>query len=318
MPHLRLLLSAAAALGLSVLIQPLPAAAQAAAADATTAKADLGELATEGKFTDVLDALKTNPKLASSKDADSLIASLERYEENQQQRQQRRDTAFEEAMKKVADRLAEDDLEEAMVAAIEAHSIADSPLLVLQNPAVVDLVTRTEIAAKQAELDEDWVEASVLFSRLNLLYEENNQYRPDIKRVGEHLRVLALYAPEELRTLQQARAERIGKADEFNRARPDDETWQTRLNGINSSMLYESIKTASQMHIDGGGYEKLLAGAINPLLTLLDTPALAATFPGIADEKASANFRENLLRMKAELLAAEKPLTAYRARVTHR
>lgn len=277
------------------------------------AVASLETLAAEGRFDDLLDAIKAQPAPHDAQDSASLVASLERYQTNERVRRQRRTAAYEEAFETLSEEIAAGDLEKALVAAIEAHSIADEPLLVLRDPAVSDLVKKTQIAANQAELDEDWVEAAVLFGRLNLLFEEDARYREDVKRVNSHLRVLALYSPQTLRELQQARAKRVGREDELNRARPDDETWQTRLNGINAEMLRDSICTAADFHIDHQGYNQLIIGSIEPLLTLLDTPALAQTFAGLGDATKRDTFRDDLLRMKVQLLNPELQLSEFRA-----
>ncbi|MEM7627638.1 MAG: S41 family peptidase [Planctomycetota bacterium] len=274
--------------------------------------ADLGQLATDGRFGDLLDVLRDRPE-AEAEAARSLIASLERYRDNEAERTERRQTIYRDALHGVKDEMAEGDLETALEKAIEAHSIADDPAALLADPVVVELVDQTDAAAKKAEADEDWVEAAVLFGRLGLLYEEDARYRPDTKRIGSHLRLLALYHPESLRELQAARAKRVGKEDELNRARPDDETWQTRLNGINAEMLRESIQTASERHIDHDGYPQLLSGAIEPLLILLDTPSLAETFPGLADADRVAAFRASLEEAQAELADPKLKLTQFRA-----
>lgn len=288
----------------------LPSAASAQAVDTQTA--DLSQLATDGRFDDVLNLLRDRPEAQAAR-AQSLIASLERFRENQAIRTERRESAYRDALQGVKDKMAESDLETALEKAIEAHSIADDPAQVLADPVVVDLVSQTDAAAKQAEADEDWVEAAVLFGRLNLLYDQDARYRPDTKRIGSHLRLLALYHPESLRELQAARAKRVGKEDELNRARPEDETWQNRLSGINAEMLRESIQTSSDRHIDHGGYPQLLAGAIEPLLILLDTPSLAETFPGLADAAQVASFRTSLEEAKAALIDPKLKLTQFRA-----
>ena len=274
--------------------------------------ADLGQLATTGRFDDLLNALRERPG-ADAAATQSLIASLERYRDNEALRTERRESVYRDALRAVKDKVAEGDLETALEKAIEAHSIADNPDEVLADPAVEDLVRQTDAAAKQAEADEDWVEAAVLFGRLNLLYEQDARYRPDTKRIGSHLRLLALYHPESLRALQAARAKRVGKEDELNRARPEDEPWQDRLSGINTEMLRESIQTASERHIDHDGYPQLLAGAIEPLLILLDTPSLAETFPGMAQADQVADFRASLEEAKAELADPKLKLTQFRA-----
>jgi carboxyl-terminal processing protease len=311
-PRPRTLLVFAAALGVCPGFPPAPPAF-GAAAEAEAAPTQLNALADQGRFVDLLGALKAHAPADHPDATRSLIRSLERYQLNQEQREQARQTAYREALDEVAEKLKEDDLEEAMVSAIEAHSIAEEPMLVLEHPAVKDLVKRTEIAAKKAELAEDWVESSVLFGRLNLLFEDGKAYRDDIKRIGSHLRVLAIYHPDVLRELQRARAERIGRLEEFDRAQPDDESWQDRLAGIDTEMLKESIKTATVQHIDHDGYSQLLAGAIEPLLILTETPALAEIFPGLGDEAKVEAFRSALLRSRAALEKPGLELTEYQA-----
>ncbi len=287
--------------------------ASAEALASTDQAVSLGTLATQGRFDEVLDVLQIDAERAPEAGIASLIHDLERYHANEGLRQKQRQATYEQALATVRDKVAANDLEAAIIAAIEAHSLADEPLLVLRDPAVSDLVTRTEIAAKQAELNEDWVEAGVLFARLNLLFEDDARYRLDVKRVNTHLRVLALYTPEALRSLQRARAQRVGRADDFNAAAADDETWQTRLKGITPDMLRESLKTAAEQHIDHRGYAALMAGSLEPLLTLLATPALADAFPSLADEQATRAFRKELLRLKAEFKDPQRPLTQFRA-----
>lgn len=292
---------------------PAPASTPAPSNTADVARADLDTLATGGRFDQLLETIQSRPAEVNGRGGQSLIASLQRYQTNQQVRRERRTTAYEEALETVNQEMGADDLEKAIVAAIEAHSIADEPLLVLGDPAVMDLVKKTEIAAKQAELDEDWVEAAVLFGRLNLLYEEDARYRDDVKRVNSHVRVLALYSPEVLRELQEARALRVGRAEELDQNRTDAETWQARLNGIDAEMLRESIRTAAERHIDHEGYAKMLAGAIEPLLTLMETPAIHDTFAGLSDQAKRDGFRKELLRMKAEFEKPDAELSQFRA-----
>ncbi|MEM9884180.1 MAG: hypothetical protein AAF800_14805, partial [Planctomycetota bacterium] len=306
MTHRRTAAALCLTLGLTLpaLTQP-PAAAETAA---------LEDLAADGRFGDLLDAVRARPDADADDPTRALIRQLERFQSNEARRSARRAAAYDRAIAEMGQKKNDGNLEDALVAAIEAHSIAEAPLLVLRDPAVVDLVARTEIAAKQAELDEDWVEAAVLFGRLNLLFEEDKRYRNDLKRVNSHLRVLALYTPDVLRDLQRARAERLGREDQLPEDRPDDETWEVRLGGIDAEMLRESVRTAAERHIDHEGYAQLLAGAVEPLLVLLDTPALAQTFPGLKNPTQRDAFRGELLRLKGELDAGGAAgLTRFRA-----
>ncbi|MEM8738586.1 MAG: S41 family peptidase [Planctomycetota bacterium] len=308
--------SPAAALGLALTLSSTVFAGTAHAADGHAASETLGleQLAAQGRFDDLLMAVQPPPGTEVSPSASSLIASLNRYRQNDQERTSRRRAAYREALESVPVQVAAGELEDALKSAIEAHSIADEPAEVLENPAVLDLIEKTKLAAAQAEAGKDWVEAAVLFSRLNLLFEDDRRYRPDLKRVNEHLRVLALYSPQTLRDLQDARAKRDDPLAVPDRTPPDeDDNWQSRLSGIDASMLRDSLKTAAESHIDHQGYARLLSGAVQPLLTLLATPALAETFPGLADDNKRAAFRESLGLIQAELDDPSRKLSTIRA-----
>ncbi|MEM1110006.1 MAG: S41 family peptidase [Planctomycetota bacterium] len=294
------------------LFSGLVASVPHSAASQTVASADLQALASEGRFDELLEAVKSQPDTQNPRAA-ALAAGLERYQSNEQVRQRRRADAYEQAFDNIGQEIETGDLEQALIAAINAHSIAEEPLLVLRDPQVTNLVKKTEIAAKQAELDEDWVEAAVLFGRLNLLYEEDSRYREDLKRVNAYLRVIALYSPQVLRELQEARAIRVGKAEDIDQPRTDAENWQERLKGIDAEMLRRSLSTAAKEHIDHEGFNQMLIGSIERLLTVLDTPVLTEVFPGLKDLTQTAVFREDLLRMKAELAEPDRELSRNRA-----
>jgi len=126
--------------------------------------------------------------------------------------------------------------------------------------------------------------------------------------------VLALYAPEAFRELQRARAERAGDAkDALGKNPPDAESWEARLRGINRTMLHEAVRTAAEQHIDHGGYGALLAGSLRPLVTLINTPALAETFPGLADADKVNAFRRELAKAQADFDAPDRDFTEFRS-----
>ena len=288
-------------------------AARTAAANAAGADSDdLLDLAIHGQFDAVLDALEADPHPTAA--ADPLIHDLERYEVNEQRRDAERATEFAAALDRLQREVAADHLDKALKAAIEAHSIAPDPDALLHRPDVAALVEKAKADALAAEAQEDWIEAGVLFGRLNLLYEATGAYRDDVKRVNDHLRVLALYAPEAFRELQRARAERAGDAkDALDRNQPDAEPWENRLRGINRGMLHEAVRTAAEQHIDHRGYGALLAGSLQPLVTLINTPSLAATFPGLADPDKVEAFRQALAKAQADFDAPGREFTEFRS-----
>lgn len=291
---------------------PVAAATPATGGAAAQAPADLLSLATRGRFSAVLDALRADPHPTAA--AGPLISDLERYAVNSERRAAQRETEFAAALERLQREVAAGHLDKALKAAIEAHGIAPDGDALLQRPDVAALVAEAEADALAAEEAEDWVEAGILFGRLNLLFESTAKHRDDVKRVNDHLRVLALYAPEAFRDLQRARAERAGDAkDALGKNPPDVEPWENRLRGINRGMLHEAVRTAAEQHIDHRGYGALLAGSLRPLLTLINTPSLATTFPGLADADKVESFRRELADAQADFDAPQRDFTEFRS-----
>ncbi|MEE9404077.1 MAG: S41 family peptidase [Algisphaera sp.] len=287
---------------------PPPQVAPAASASSTTNL--LADLAAHGRFDDVLATLRANPEAQ----ANGLVANLERYAANNQRRATQRNQEYGDALARVQREAAADHLPKALAAAIAAHSIASDPAAFLDRPEVRGVVQRADVAAHEAEVQKDWVEAGFLFGRLNLLYEHEKRYHDDVKRVNSRLRLLALYAPDAFKALKQAREERAGNGeDALNRHRPDAESWENRLRGINKEMLHVALRTTADQHIDRKGYASLLSGAVQPLLTLIDTPALAQTFPGLNDPDKVEAFRKTLLAAKADFEDPQRAFTEFRS-----
>ena len=288
---------------------PAPATASGAI---DVAPHDLLGLATRGRFAAVLDALRADPHPTAA--AGPLISDLERFAANAERRAAQRESEFAAALERLRREVAADHLDKGLKAAIEAHGIAPDPDALLQRPEVAALVAKAQAEGQAAEAAEDWVEAGILFGRLNLLFESTGKHRDDVKRVNDHLRVLALYAPEAFRELQRARAERAGDAkDALGKNPPDAESWEARLRGINRTMLHEAVRTAAEQHIDHGGYGALLAGSLRPLVTLINTPALAETFPGLADADKVNAFRRELAKAQADFDAPDRDFTEFRS-----
>jgi carboxyl-terminal processing protease len=283
-----------------------------AAAEAKNQAVALDTLALQGDFEQVLERLRETPEALEGHAAGTLLSDLERFSRNEQQREQERQENYNDAMQQVAERLENGRLDEAMVSAIEAHSIAADPPAVLDEPLIQDVVSQTQQAAEQAEQNDDWVEAAALYSRLNLLYEDTGRYRDDAKRIGRHIRLLHLYAPDTLQKLQVARAERLGDDLPEPPDRDEDENWQSRLNGVDGTMFREALNTASAQHIDHEGFNKLLVGAIQPLLTMLETPSLTETFDQLQNQGQAEAFGKQLQRLNEEIGKA-RPLNEFAA-----
>jgi len=333
------------AVGLAIgLITPTAAAQRQpesdAAAEAVIASAEasqLTRLAESGRFADLLARLRADfADVEPDSQTGELIAALQRYDEHRaaylQQRRQTIQTRFEEARAA----LEKQQLEEALVALIEAHGLAEEPQTIFAEPVVIDTVAQARAAAAAAAKQHNWVESSGIYRLLDLLYEEEGSYQDQLRQVAQHIRILGLYAPQVLESLYEARAKRLAaEAAQDADADPDDEAgeddaegvadplaerpqiehehWSKRLEGVDQPMLEQALLWSARKHVDRGGYTPMMLGAVEGLITLLETEGLEQTFPGLADAEKLRTFRQHLDRTAAQLKNPEQQIDRLQA-----
>ncbi len=84
-------------------------------------------------------------------------------------------------------------------------------------------------------------------------------------------------------------------------SRRDEEKWQDQLSGVEMSMFRQTINHAARYHVSNCGYVPLIRGAIDGLLTLVDTKGVEASFPNFQDPDKVGEFRQTLLSLRKEL-----------------
>ena len=294
--------------------------------------ARLSSLAKDGRFDEVQRQLQEQPFPEDSVVA-KLITAIEQYKTNDTRRAEKRQSDFDKAMVKIDTFLADGrfkieadaaeaknseesearwgTLEDAMAVGIDAHSLAKDPDSLLEDQRLQTLVFRMKIAAQQAEEKSNWVEALNFYRLLALLYEQTKDYQDDVKRVARHVRVLQLYVPDELERLYTARAERLARERGLDEPEPVDlegDLWTDRLRSIHMPMLRQTLRRAALAHVENEGYLKLVSGGIDNLLVLMNTPALAKTFPSLGDPAKVAPLHQHLNQVGARLKVPDKRL----------
>ncbi|GIK18097.1 MAG: S41 family peptidase [Leptolyngbya sp. PLA2] len=178
------------------------------------------------------------------------------------------------------------DLSKAMRLAAEWQMLVGDAGAVVREPVVAELIARAESAAKGAESRADWLMASELFHRLNVLTEEvDGRYLADLDRQNDRLAMIRLYVPEKLWQLRNSR--RLMEMDTplppYN-ATADG--WSQKLNGISRYLVIRALLKAAQSNVEGVTTASLLDGGLEAIRTLASTECLSEAFPGIADPKA--------------------------------
>jgi carboxyl-terminal processing protease len=287
---------------------------QVAAVKSDAATAHLEHLAESGRFDEVLTRLRNDYADLATPAVQTLIDHLERFDQREDERRAERLEAFDAAMARVEKQLAEDRLEDALISAIEAHSLADDPSGVLTTEPVKNTVAAARARAQAAEEAGDWVEALSLYRAMDLLYDDYATFRSEVKRVAKHVQVLQLYVPTKLQELYRAQAARRAarEADRENNEdaevaqRPDPpsieiEDWRVRLNDVDASMLRQTLAQAARQHVESAGYAALMRGSLDSLLVMLNTDDVATAFPAFNDGEQRDRFRNELRGMRANL-----------------
>jgi len=258
--------------------------------------ADMGSLVEQGRFDDVIALLQSDTADVDDPRARSLITDYEQHVKHLTLWQSNREKAYADALADVAKAIEEGDLDLAMVSVVEAHSLSVDRAETLTNAQVVDVVERVKSAAGEAEKTGDWIQALVYYRELNLLFEDQRTFDPQVKHAQRHVRLVRFYAPERFKQLFEARAKRLGQDERVNLG---DEPWQQRLEGIKTRILRKMLRKTANSQVDladknVNGYEQLLTGAINALLVMIDNQALADTFESLKDPGKVNEFRGRL------------------------
>ncbi len=260
----------------------------------------LPQLAKGGQFDRVLDLLKAQGHGQLDTPVASLISDLQLYQKHESDRHAAMAIAYRSALDEMAEHLDADDLEKAMVSAIDARGLSSDPQATLEESTVKTLIAQTQDAAQEAEQNNEWLEALSLYRSLDLLFNDPARYRDQIKRATQHLRVLRLYAPEQLKKLYTERAKRLGK-EKTTPLHFDDESWEQKLSGIRLSMLRQTLAQAARRHVGDQGYDPLVRGAIENIITLIDTRGLEQTFASLENAKLRDKFRSRIIELRKSL-----------------
>ena len=144
----------------------------------------LTEMAEMGRFDTLLAHLKHHHS-----NQDDLIANLEMFQNHEQVRNKQRLDDYRAALDKAKEEFEADHIEDALIAAIDAHSLAIDKNELLIHPTVEQITQKADSLAETAFKSSNWVEALSLYRLLNLLYEEHEIYRDQVKEVSRHIPV---------------------------------------------------------------------------------------------------------------------------------
>jgi carboxyl-terminal processing protease len=191
--------------------------------------------------------------------------------------------------------------------AIELSMLSTDKNALLEEQQVTQLIADADAAARKAEDRGDWMMASELYYRLDLLLEEKGTYRDDVKRESQRLSMIRLYAPKRLWELKntrrnaelewrakQPKKEGDKEAKDDNKPLPPynpmGDDFRDKLKGIDELMISRSLNRGFERHVERTTMDKILRGGVEAIRTLVTTDDLKAIFPGLADAEAKTAF----------------------------
>jgi carboxyl-terminal processing protease len=273
-----------------------PSLAQQLAARPTGATAGTDNIASTvwadasaGKFDAALDRLRALP--AGNADVAALRALPLTFDQAVAKREEQRKAKLEENRTKLDAELAKGDDPEAMSDAIRyaigIQTLGNDKAGVLAEDRIKALIPKAEAAAKAAEARGDWFQANELYYRLNILLEDTQPYREDVKRLNQRLTMLRLFVPERFWKLRndERLKEKKSPLPPYNDL---GEKWQDKLVGVNPFIVVRSINTAAEAHFDPDMRRRgdLLAAGLTSVRTMITTTDLEPVFPGLGDKTA--------------------------------
>lgn len=279
----------------------------------------LWQTARDGDSDRVTALLREYGNREGTPEAPALRSAASQFESNIGRREETRAARISEARAELETKLEEigEDphgfrISEAMILTmelIELHGGSLEAAALMGDPLIARTIAAADRAARAAEQAGKWLQASELFYRLHVLFDVDQRYKADVDRQAQRLSMIRLYTPEHYWKLRNDR--RI-QADEPELPRYNSlgDTYQEKLDGIDSWLVIKSVEVAAERHVDGSsGREQLLKG-LDTLQTMATTDELDMAFPGLADRDARNVFLAALDAERATIKALDRKVNA--------
>ncbi|MEL6498192.1 MAG: S41 family peptidase [Planctomycetota bacterium] len=276
-----------------------------------------------------------------------LLANIEKRDTARAEQIQEQRAEFRDALDAARTSGDDADVSEALALALLVETLVEDKAAFRNEPEVIELIDLAAKAARQAEADEDWLAASELFARLNMLTETSQDFKADLQRQILRRDQLILYIPEmywnmrdaRLRELEQRALDRWNEeqADVINDAAvaEDEEeprepptvkglpayvergdAYTVKLADITADLALAAINNASYRHISSTTIRDMAQGGLDVLEMLLDTSAMTTTFPSLADAAKLAQFNRYIDEERQRLAELNQDISIFDLRKT--
>ena len=263
--------------------------------------------ALDSKTAELEALLAAIPTDADASGAKSLQSIIEARDEHRRAAQQTREEAITEAKKALADAVADEDLPEALFAAVKVQSLSEDWSAALDDEVIQTLIADADALASSTD---DLLLSQELLFRLRMLHDDKAN-RPEaylafdarLEAINRGLGLMARYSPRYLHELRRRVVERRTPDEEFppfNEAFAKD--WKEELRGITQPMVKASLRTAATEHVSKAGWQPLLDGGLEALDLLVSTDGMEENFQFLSQPKRVEAFKDMLTTERAALM----------------
>jgi carboxyl-terminal processing protease len=178
----------------------------------------------------------------------------------------------------------------------------------------VDQIVKNSVAQVQTcEAKEQWLKCLRIYSALGSLEPANPLWKDKLKLTLRHVRLIALYAPDELKVLQEAESKDHDGVDALLHPATQPTTalsstkplkddgednfkvdWHDQLKGIRMEMLSDALEDARENYYRDVALKDMLTGGLGGVRALATTAGLEKTFPKLGDEATRQEFLAKL------------------------
>ena len=330
------LYTAAAAVALSGWVSRPVAQAAAARQDAARQArpqevATVEQLKTEaykalraGKFDRTNELLARAASMSTDPQLERMLGWTKSFETQRQEFAAERHKQYEKSIRKVKHLIAKGKSEFALDWTAGAYLLAEDKKAFRQEPWVDRLVTETARRAEEYDRGEQWLKALRLYSDLSSIEPAVPVWKEKLKLATRRVRLLALYAPDELKALQKGETKETEEVDailkEFERAENPDAKptaaedaaaaaklkveeadndefridWRESLRDVTMNMLWPALVQSRENYFKEVGYTELTIGGLNGLKAVATTKGLEKAFPMLADTGRRQEFLDAL------------------------
>ncbi|NLF30309.1 MAG: S41 family peptidase [Planctomycetes bacterium] len=175
--------------------------------------------------------------------------------------------------------------------------VAGDDLLFLKEPWAEAIVAGAEKRAEELVGQKKWYEALALYGVLREVFDDE-RYDDRIKHTTRWARVVSLYAPEAMAA--DADQADVPESEEQKIPEGDEVRWTEFVSGVDADMVRNALARIDETYVETVDYQKLLLGGLRAVRVLAQSPEVADTFDGLADEGRRTAFIARIDRLIAE------------------